>query len=127
MTQDSPVAAHLEVERTLIAARPYLLGVAKNRGHPRVRHIAFERDTRSNYPATAGALQGHCERIEADPWWIWIALITENNIVRYARRTGTTEHLQIRQSQQNGEKHSKSAVLNHDKSSTFVQLGRDPA
>ena len=82
MKQNQPVAAHAEFECTLIPAWSDFSGFAKDRAHPRMRHVAFQRNMRPHQPFTGCAGQSDCESVDTYPRRPWIKLIGENDLVR---------------------------------------------
>jgi hypothetical protein len=125
MKQDSPVAAHVEVECTLITAWLYLSGIAKDRTHSRMRHITLQRNMRTGQPFTAMAGQSHGEDVWTDPRMVGIALTPEIDIGWNASRLGATFRLYVCQHEQNEKTEPKSSVPNHQAASP-LQSGNSP-
>src|SRR4249919_338162 len=110
MKQDSPVAAHVEVECALIAAWLYLSGITKDGIHSGMRHIALQQNMRTIQPFTGLAGQSDCENVRTDPRMIGIALIPEIDIGWDASRLGATYRLYVCQHEQNEDPEAKSSV-----------------
>jgi hypothetical protein len=55
--EDNPIASHRKLEAALVLSRPYFFCFAECRAHPRVRHICFQRDVRSQDRFPAHILQ----------------------------------------------------------------------